>query len=143
MKWTAFLLILIPFLALADTEPRSTKPSPRCLSYKICQSQTATGECVSPANGDELVVTVGRMAKYTFYSTESTASSYTCDIITNTTGFDQSVTDSTATQQVNTTSITDEEPVYTMVVLLQKLWVSCSEVADNAVNIDMIVCPDP
>lgn len=140
MNFLALILLLLPTLASADIEPDKTRINNRCTSYAICNLQSATGECVSHRTADELVLEVGRFAHYTFYSTESTASSYTCDIITNTDGFDASVTDSTQTDQVNTISITDEAPVYTMAVLLQKFWVTCSEVADNVVNIDVVIC---
>lgn len=134
------LLLLLPVAALADVEPDKTRINNRCMSYAMCKQQAATGECVAARESDEIVLDVGRFAHYTFYSTTSTATSYTCNIITNTDGFDASVAASTQTDQVNTASITDEAPVYTMAVLLHKLWITCSEVADNVVNINVVIC---
>jgi len=136
----AVVALLMATSAFADQDPDFTRVNNRCNSWALCKQQSATGICVSHRNGDELVLDVGKFAHYTFYSVESTASSYSCDIYTNTDGYDASVADSTATDQVNTTSITDEAPVYTMQVLLQKLWINCTEVADNVVNIDVVVC---
>jgi hypothetical protein len=140
MRFLPLLLLLLPTLAFADTKPDTTRLNNRCTTYSLCKLQAATGECVSHRDGDEIVHQVGRFAHYTFYSTTSTDSSYSCDIMTNTTGFDASVADSTQTDQVNTTSITDEAPVYTMAVLLHKLWITCSEWTDGVINIDVDIC---
>jgi hypothetical protein len=140
MRILILLSLLLPTLALADEKPDTTRINNRCTSYAICKQQAATGECVSHRTGDELVMNVGRKSDYTFYSTTSTAASYSCNIMTNTTGFDASVADSTQTDQVNTASITDEAPVYTMHVLLHQLWVTCSEWSGDLINIDVVVC---
>jgi hypothetical protein len=135
------LLLLIPALSWADAKPAKTKLNNKCTSYRMCDAQTVTGECVNKdPTPDQIVLNVGYVASYTYYSTQSTASSYSCDIITNKTGFDASVADSTQTDQVNTASITDEVPVYTNFVLLHRFWITCSEVADNSVTIDVDVC---
>jgi hypothetical protein len=137
MKLLPLLLLLLPTLAFADTKPDATRLNNRCTTYSLCKLQVATGECVSHRDGDEIVHQVGRYAHYTFYSTTSTSSSYECDIMTNTLGFDDAV----STDQVNTTSITDEAPVYTMAVLLHKLWITCIEVnVDGVINIDVDIC---
>lgn len=140
MRTLPLILLLLTSTAFADEKPDTTRVNNRCTSYAICNLQAATGECVSQRTGDELVMKVGSPAYYTFYSTTSTASSYSCDIVTNTTGFDASVADSTQTDQVNSTSITDEVPVLPMFVLLHQLWVTCSERADGVINIDVLVC---
>lgn len=129
------LLLLFPLAASADVKPTTTRINNRCTSYAMCVSQTATSECVD-AGGEVIVHTVGRFAHYTFYSTESTAANYSCDIITNKLGYDAAVT----TDQVNTTSITDEAPVYTMAVLLHKLWVTCPTIDADEVSIKVDIC---
>jgi hypothetical protein len=141
MKLLPLILLLLPALAWADVKPTRTRINNRCSSYRMCDQQSSTGECVDVSNSDEIVLQVARFAHYTFYSTGSAAASYSCDIITNVTGFDASVIDSTATDQVNTASITDEIPVYTMAVLLNRLWITCSEISSLFVQIDVVVCP--
>ncbi len=136
MKWSHLLVLLLPCIAFADEKPDSTRVNNRCASHSICKNQSTTGECVSHRTGDELVMEVGRRADYTFYSTPSTASDYSCDIHTSSVGFDAAGT----TDQVNTTSITDEAPVYTMSVLLHYLWVACTTVTGGNVNIDVVIC---
>ena len=136
-------LLLLPAFAFADVEPIKKVPALNntCSSYLMCDTMSGTGECVDKFDSDQIVLTMGRHATYTFYSTRSTSTDYVCNIFTNKTGFDASVADSTQTDQVNTASITDEAPVYTMVVLLHKLWINCSTNADNSVIIEVDVCP--
>lgn len=135
MKLLSLALLLLPLVASADTKPSTSRLNNRCTTYHMCTLQAATGEC-KDASGEVIVHAVGRRADFTFYSTRSTATSYTCDIITNKLGFDNKVN----VDQVNTDSITDEVPVYTMAVLLHKFWITCSEVADNVVHIDVDIC---
>jgi len=135
-------LLLLPALAAADVEPIKTALNNNCSSYLMCDNETGTDECLDAFDQDEIVLTMGRHATYTLYSTRTTAANYSCDIWTNKTGFDASVADSTQTDQVNTASITDEAPVYTMVVLLHKLWVDCTvNSADTSIIIEAVVCP--
>lgn len=130
------LTLLFALPAMADTTPRKTRINNRCTMYAMCESQAAVNECVSINDGDEIVHQVGRFAHYTFYSTRSTAANYSCDIMTSTLGFDAAV----STDQVNTASITDEVPVYTMAVLLHKFWVTCPTLDADLVNIDVVIC---
>ena len=135
MRHLLLALLLLPTVALADTKPGKTRINNVCTMYAMCALQSATGECVD-ASGGVIVHTVGRRADFTFYSTRSTAADYSCDIITNTLGYDAAIT----TDQVNTDSITDEVPVYTMAVLLHKFWVTCSAIDADVVNIDVVIC---
>ena len=131
------LLLLFPTLALAgDIAPARTRVNNRCTSYAMCVAEAGTGECQDASNSDEIVLQVGRFAHYTFYSTKSNATDYTCNIFTSNEGF----TAATATDQVNTASITDEAPVYTMAVLLRHFWINCSAIADNSVTLDVTIC---
>jgi hypothetical protein len=125
MKLLPLILLLLPLAASADTKPGTTRLNNRCTTYHMCTSQAATGECVD-ASGDVIVHKVGRRADFTFYSTRSTAADYECNIWTNTLGFDAQV----SIDQVNTVSITDEVPVYTMAVLLNRFWVTCTLCTD-------------
>jgi len=133
MRLLAVALILLPTLAWADTDPRRTKINNRCTSYAMCPAHSGTGECTDGT--DEIVLQVGRYSHYTFYSTPSAATNYSCDIHTSDEGFDAA----TATDQVNSTSITDEAPVYTMAVLLRHFWVACT-VNDVTVTINVVIC---
>lgn len=131
----AALLVLLPTLVFAaDIKPGKTRINNICTSYAMCSAQSGTGECVKGT--DEIVHHVGYRAEYVFYSTKSTSTNYACDIYTSNEGFNGA----TATDQVNTTSITDEEPVYTMMVLLQHFWIACPTNDDNVVNIDVVIC---
>lgn len=135
MKLLALALLLLPLTALADTKPGKTRLNNRCTTYHMCALQGAVNEC-KDASGEVIVHQVGRRADFVFYSTSSTAANYSCDIITNTLGYDNAIT----TDQVNTASITDEVPVYTMAVLLHKFWVTCPTLDADLVNIDVVIC---
>jgi len=133
------LLLFLPTLALAaDVKPGKTRVNNRCTSYAMCAAQSGTGECVS--GSDEIVHHVGFMANYTFYSTRSTSTTYSCDIYTNSEGFNGRAGE----DQVNTASITDAVPVYTMRVLLRHFWIACDvNSSDDVVNIDVLICGVP
>ncbi len=134
-RFLPIFFLLLPTLAwAADEKPRKTKINNSCWSYAMCNNQSGTGECVS--GSDELVHHVGFRADYILYSTKSTSTNYSCDIFTSNEGFNGA----TATDQVNTASITDEEPVYTMTVLLQHFWIACPTNDDGVVNIDAVIC---
>jgi len=135
-RFLPLILLLLPSLALAgDVKPAKTRVNNKCISYAMCAAQAGTGECVKGTN--EIVQRVGFPAYYTFYSTKSDSTDYVCNIFTNNEGYAGGVPTS---DQVNTASITDEVPVYTMKVLLQHFWIACSTNADNFVNIDVVIC---
>jgi len=136
MHFLTLLLLLLPALAWADATPAKTRVNNRCQSYRMCDAQASTGICTSVSDADEIVLQIARFAHYTFYSIQSTATNYSCDIMTNNQGYDANNT----ADQVNTISITDEAPVYTMGVLLRYLWITCPTLADNQVTIDVVVC---
>ncbi len=133
------ILLRLPTLALAaDVKPGKTRVNNRCTSYAMCAAQSGTGECVS--GSDEIVQHVGFMANYTFYSTRSTSTDYICNIFTNDEGY---LGGTPASDQVNTASITDEVPVYTMRVLLRHFWIACSTNTGGVINIDVLICGVP
>lgn len=136
------VFLLLPSLALsADIKPARTKVNNLCSSFRLCDAEIGTGVCQDPTNTDEIVFFSGRTSDYTLYSTLSTSSNYTCNIFTSSDGTPSSGTN----DQVNTASITDEVPVYTMNVLLQYLWINCSAIdvggGLDSITIDAVVCP--
>jgi hypothetical protein len=130
------LVAACPLAYAADVAPTKTRVNNRCTSYAMCVAEAGTGECQDSTDTDEIVHQVGRFAHYTFYSTKSTSTDYSCDIHTSNVGFNAATT----TDQVNTTSITDEAPVYTMAVLLHYLWVACTTNSGEGVTIDAVIC---
>ncbi len=138
MRWLAFGILLLPVAALAvDIKPARTKVNNKCSSFKMCDAEAGTGPCQDVSNTDEIVHHVGLWANYKFDSLLSGASDYSCDILTNSVGSAASA----ASDQVNTTSITDEEQVYTMRVLLRYIWITCSLNTGADITIDVTICP--
>lgn len=138
----AFLLLVVFDATAADIKPARTKVNNLCSSFRLCDAEGDTGVCQDPTGTDEIVFFSGRTSDYTLYSTLSTSADYTCNIFTSSDGTPSSGTN----DQVNTASITDEVPVYTMNVLLQYLWINCSAIDTGAgfgdrVTIDAVVCP--
>lgn len=103
-------------------------------NYTMCNAQASTGDCTS-SGGDEIVATVSSFSAITFYATQSTASAFTCNIMSNDVGHDAA---SGAGQQVNVTSLTKTEQVITLYGTLNKVWVTCPSITDAAVTVTMI-----
>lgn len=138
MKRLAPLLLLLPSLALAaDVAPARTRVNNRCTSYQLCSAESDTAApCRDPSGTNDIVLHVGRFAHYTFYSTPSSATDYVCNIFTS----DDGTPGSGKNDQVNTATITDEAPVYTMAVLLRYLWMNCSTISGGTITINTVVC---
>lgn len=135
------LLMLIAGVAGADTSPPQESLSYGCVKYTMCNAQTATDECtVLPASGDELVVRVATNSNLTFYSTASTASTYSCDVISNDQGFDASAPTGNGFQ-INTASITPAAPILSFSGLFDFMWIDCSAInGDGNVTITLQMC---
>lgn len=136
MKIYTALLMLLPVVAVADMDPKSTRVNNRCTEYRLCNGKSGTGICTDPSNSDEIVLHVGLPAEYNFDAMNSTSTNFACDIFTNRTGYDADNT----SDQVNTTSITDEAPVLLIRGTLRYLWISCPTNDDNTVTLDVEVC---
>ena len=140
MSRLTLLLLLSVFFAQSiyavDIAPARTKVTNKCTSYRMCDAEAGTGVCQDPSNTDDIVLKIGTTADYTLYSEDSTATDYTCNIFTSNNG----TPGAGKNDQVNTASITDEVPVYTMFVLLRYWWINCSAIADNTVTIDAVAC---
>ena len=141
MRKFIFLLGTLLFAAnvsFADASPPVVESLTGCVVYKMCNAQTATGDCsVLPASGDELVLKVASFSNLTFYSTQSTATTYSCDVVSNDVGHDAL---SGAGHQINTASITESAPILSFSGLFYYLWVNCSAIANNQVTITLQVC---
>jgi hypothetical protein len=136
MKWIVLFLVCLPVLALADTAPETTRINNRCTEYRLCDAKSGTGICTDTANADEQIMHIGLPAEYMFDAVNSTSTNYSCNIFTNRTGFDAD----NSSDQVNTTAISDEAPVYLMRALFRYLWINCSTNDNNTVTIDVEVC---
>lgn len=125
--------------AFADVEPTPVAPlQGGCVEYVMCAAQTATGDCTAlPASGDERVANVETKGKITFYSTQSNASAYICDIISNDVGHDVASGDG---HKINNASLTETARVLTFNGLFKFIWVTCPTIADNQVTITAQVC---
>ena len=137
--WIPFTIVLfISTLAVAaDVKPARVRVNNRCSQFTMCNAEAGTGVCQESTNTDEIVHHVGLWANYTFSSIESGASDYSCDVLTNLRGG----AGTNSSDQVNTTSITDNDTVYIMRVLLRYFWITCSLNTGADITIKVVICP--
>lgn len=131
-------LLLFPSVSNSDVAPDANTLSHGRVQYTMCNAQPNGSEGVCTKGGDEIVADVRTRSVLTFDATMSTSSTYTCDIYTNSVGFDAST--SAQRQQANTTSLTATTQVITLSGVLNRVWVNCSVInADGAVTVLLTV----
>lgn len=90
----AFALLALARSAHADVGVGGPSGSP----WPLCAAQTATGACTeSPASGEERVATVDGFSTFTAFAEASTATTFTCQIISNDEGHDDATADGDGT----------------------------------------------
>ena len=146
IKLITILSMLFAGMAYADVAPPQASDAVGafgtsllgngCKKVRMCAGQTATGDCTS--GGDEIVARVASHVHLTFYSNQSTASAWICDIVSNDQGHDAASGSGTT---INASSITDANPVLSITGLFDFLWITCPTLADNLVTITMLSCP--
>ena len=100
------------------------------------------------APSDEIVAKLGARYTMTFYTTQSTATSYACDVYTNDQGYDAysgAVGDGVG-QKVNTaaTQMTNSIRAYSTAGLFDYIWISCptnNAAGGTSVTVTMLSCP--
>lgn len=131
-----FLLLALPALG-ADVAPTARRAGPDCYEYTLCSSQAVQtgGTPCDSSTGDIVLYAAGR-SNLTFYSTQSTASSYSCDVYS----ADESWAASSGGHKVNSTSLTQTTPVLSINGMFDYLWVECTSIANNQVTVNLLAC---
>lgn len=132
----AVVLALASFTAHADTNPKVVESMGEFGAiYTMCDAQTATGDCLD-VKGDEIVLQAGAFKFLTFYSKQSTASTYTCDVMSNEIGHDAA---SGTGDDLTATAITEAAETTTLEGVFGYIWVTCSAInADGNVTISVV-----
>ena len=136
---TVMAALLLPAVSTADTAPIAERVN-ACIKFTMCNAQTALGDCTAlPASGDELVVRVNGTSRLTFYGMQSTATTYSCNVISNDRGHDAATG---VGFRVNTASITNTAPILSLVGLFDYVWVNCTAIdgGPDAATITMLQC---
>ena len=131
-------LFLSGIVSATDKEPTGFDADAGCTTYNMCKAQTAVGDCTDlPASGATRVKRVAGKSHLSFYSTQSTATNYSCDIFSNDVGHDLL---SGVGHQINTASLTQLSPILTFDGQFRFVWVTCPTLDDNQVTITLEVC---
>lgn len=138
MKFLALAILLLAVPALGDTDALSKRVyngpnSNQTMVGTLCSAQASAAVCTS--GGDEVVVDLRGFTTASFFSTQSTSTDYTCDVIMNDNGYDAN---SGVGQDRSTTSMTETQESITLDGVLGFVWISCSELANNAVTVTFV-----
>jgi len=138
MRFLSLLVLLIPWAALADNIPRITYSKGGTTHYVMCDTETDTGICQS--GGDEIVLDVNMMANFSFYSTETGAGSYSCDVYTHMNCSDAAAAGCTKLKINSNKPLTSSRPWLGFTALVSQLHISCTNV-DGDPFITLILSP--
>ena len=131
MKTLALLILLLPAVVLADAAPPSGQVlTPDVKEGVLCLSEADTGDCISGA--DEIVMDVRGFKTVAFDSTESTATTYTCDVISSAVGHDLN---GGSGHDVSSTQISNTAPILAIEGLLRYVWINCSTISGGTVTV--------
>lgn len=123
--------VVAPAIAWADKPPLSQSPEAGGTVYTMCSAQTATGIC--KRDSDEIVLNGAGLQALTFYASETTSTTYTCNIHSSSVGYDDGPT---LGFQVNTTSMSEAQPVLTLSGPFSYLWITCPAInADGTLTL--------
>lgn len=131
------LFVLIARSAFADVTPELLRSRGSCSEYVMCIAIAVPGECLD--GGDEIVLDMQGNTSITFYSTQSTATTFVCDIISNDEGFDATAGDGF---KINNDSLAEDKEVLTLSGGFSHIWITCPTVSGAAVRITANVCRD-
>ena len=111
------LWVLIAFPAFADAP----------LKVTMCSAETATGTC--DLSGSDIIVDVRSQTTLSFDSTESTATSWSCDVYQHS---DVNLTVGTGGQKLNVSAITETNEVLVLRGAFHLIYLSCSALDPGA-----------
>ena len=132
--------MLLTGVSSADTPPIKSEDVTGNPMYKMCNAQLTgnTGVCKvgGVTAGDEYVLNASGFNSLTFFSMQSDANTYSCDIYSR----DQSHDTVTAGNgfKVNVTSLSETQEVLTLSGPFNYIWINCTAIADNSVTINVL-----
>ena len=122
--------ILLAGSAWADVAPEKVNVTGNAVEYTMCDAQATAVVCTR--DGDEIVLNGSDLISLTFFSTESTATTFNCDIYSSSTTYGAGTP---AGFKVNVTSLSETQEVLTLSGPFIYVWVKCTAIADNQVTI--------
>lgn len=135
----ALLAIWMALPAIADTGPATEPQGQGCVTYTLCNAQTATGTCtVNPASGDELVAIIFTKSNWSFNADESTATTFSCNIQEAYSGHDSGASNAT---DLFTTALSQTQYTNKWGGVLTRIWAECATITGGNVTIRATACP--
>ena len=143
-SWSRKALVVFSIMSIAsimatqsaaDTAPVATSPAKTSTVYTMCpgQDDADVGICTVSSGGDEIVLNAAGFKSLTFYSNESTATTYTCDVYSSSVGYDAAPTGGF---KVNVTSLSESQKIITLSGPFLNVWVSCPSI--NAAGLAIV-----
>ena len=133
----ALLVLLMAGSAWGDVAPEVVENyGSEGIMYKLCDAQPTGSTGVCTKDGNYIVLNAVGFSSLTFYSMQSTATGYSCDVVSR----DQSHDTVTAGNgfQINLTSIDQDQEILTLSGPFSRVWINCSAINNNAVTINVI-----
>ena len=129
------IVALMATTSSADTAPAATSLAMTSTVYTMCpgQDDADVGVCTVSSGGDEIVLNAAGFKSLTFYSNESTAATYTCDVYSSSIGFDAAPTGGF---KVNVTSLSESQKIITLSGPFLSVWVKCPAI--NAAGLAIV-----
>jgi hypothetical protein len=101
--------------------------------YVMCDAEADDDTDCGAA--DEIVADVAGFSSITFYSTRSTATTYTCNVMSNALGHDAVTGDGF---DVSATPLSDTQEAITLSGPFSYVWVTCGTITGGNVTVDML-----
>lgn len=135
----AALIFAVP--AVADVRPARTLLSGGCAEYVLCSAEAdGTAGCDNnAATPDNIVADVTGTARITFYATDSTASSFTCNAYTSADSY-SSTKRAAITASALGTQITESTQVVSVEGAMRFVWIECAAPVGGTVTIEALAC---
>jgi len=120
-----FLMMMWSWPAMADVGPAVQLLANGAMQATLCAAEADVGACKNVAGTHTIVVDTGGRSLITFYSTQSTATTYTCDAYTNDTGYSATARASLTSAGAGT-QLTPTTMSVSVSGALRFVWVECS-----------------
>ena len=135
MQALFLIILLLASPALADSISGTKIVQTTCVRYALCTVETSTGVCQAAGSSSEDVADLQLRSNHVAYTTQSTATTYSCDLYTGDNGFH-----ATHRKKVNASSLTDSNPSIPFVGPLNDVWAECPTITGGNVTLEMCSC---
>jgi hypothetical protein len=127
------VMLLVAAPAIADVPPSQIRYGDNAVLYTMCDAEADDGVC--QVGGDQVVANASAFDSLTFYSMQSAAGTYTCDVYSR----DQTYDTTPGTGfKINTTSLSSSQEVITVSGPFMWVWVNCTAGTSATSHVTML-----